>query len=478
MTFVDAFLQHSGDKPALLFLDSHKGTVSYAELERMTGCVLRRLFDNGAVQGGIVAVDVANDLLHAVLLLSCARAGIATIAGPPGVVGDDLKITALLTDKTSAAATSIQASTIRSVIVDENWLEPATGEAKPDFNPPGPDDLCRIMLTSGSTGRPKGVALTYAMVEERLHSYSHAFGPKFASLTNLMCAMKLSSSLGFGFLFYAAMRGGFFCSDSSDFDKITAAIKQHQLEVLIAAPSMLAELLAYCDTRAKPFTPVPLAMTAGSLVSPSLGRKIKGRLCDELVVFYGTTETGVVASTAEFGEPGDVGSVVEGRQVDIVGFNGEILAPGERGTIRISARGAAVPYFDMPDLAERKLRHSFSPGDIGFINGSGHLVIQGRSDDLINVGGTKVTPELLEQAISAAPGVRDCGVLRERDNLGIDRIIACLVLGPQWNQTSFLAYCETAIMRELLPSKFVLVQQIPRNQNGKIDRAALAKLSG
>jgi acyl-coenzyme A synthetase/AMP-(fatty) acid ligase len=52
------------------------------------------------------------------------------------------------------------------------------------------------------------------------------------------------------------------------------------------------------------------------------------------------------------------------------------------------------------------------------------------------------------------------------------------VLGPQWNQTSFLAYCETAIMRELLPSKFVLVQQIPRNQNGKIDRAALAKLSG
>jgi acyl-CoA synthetase (AMP-forming)/AMP-acid ligase II len=479
MTFVEAFLQHSGDKPALHFPDSNEPAVSYADLERMTNSLIARMLDNGVASGSIVAVDVANDLLHAVLLLGCARAGIATIAGLPGHLGDVLRVTALVTDRPSAAANPIATTDVRLIVLDAGWLDGAgTGLERLNLIQPRPDDLCRIMLTSGSTGKPKGVALTYQMVEERLLSYSHAFGPQFARFGKIMCGMKLSSSLGFGFLFYSVMRGGLFCSDSADFDRITAAIKQHRIEVLMAAPFMLAELLAFCDAQAKPFAPVALAMTAGSLVSPSLGRKIKGRLCDELVIFYGTTETGVVASTSEFGEPGDVGSVVEGRQVDIVGFNGEILASGERGTIRITARAAPLPYFDMPDLAEKSLRHSFSPGDIGFIDSRGHLIIQGRSDDLINAGGTKVTPELLEQALSAAPGVRDCGVLRERDNLGIDRIVAFLVLLPQWNQAAFLAYCETAIVRELLPSKFVLVQQIPRNQNGKIDRAALAKLSG
>ena len=105
------------------------------------------------------------------------------------------------------------------------------------------------------------------------------------------------------------------------------------------------------------------------------------------------------------------------------------------------------------------------------------MVLRGRSDDLINAGGTKVTPEQLEQALASAPGIKDCAVLRERDPLGIDRIVAFLVLNAFWNQEAFLGYCESHIVRELLPSKFVVVQQIPRNQNQKIDRKALAALA-
>jgi long-chain acyl-CoA synthetase len=218
-------------------------------------------------------------------------------------------------------------------------------------------------------------------------------------------------------------------------------------------------------------------MTAGSLVAPSLGQKVRERLGSELVVFYGTTETGVIASTSDFGEPGDVGSVVEGRHVDIVGSNDEVLKHDEQGIIRISASTGPLPFIDLSELESKTPRASFSPGDIGFFNGAGHLIIQGRTDDLINAGGTKVTPELLEQAILSAPGIKDCAVLRERDALGIDRIVAFLVLTPQWDQTAFMAHCEAAISRDLLPSKFLLLPQIPRNQNGKIDRAKLANVS-
>lgn len=475
MTFVDDFFGHPVDYPAMHFLDLSRGAISYAELERMTSSVILRLFSANVVRGSIVAIEIADDLLHAVVLIACARAGIATIAGHPGRAGHRLKIAGLVSDKPGAGPTTTPE--LRLLAVDANWLDPATDKAKPQLVSPNPDDLCRIMLTSGSTGRPKGVALTYAMVEERLLSYSHAFGTQFPTLSNVMCSMKLSSSLGFGFLFYSVMRGGFFCSDSSHFEKITAAVAQHRIEALIAAPYILTELIAYCDAQTTVFEPVPLVMTAGSLVAPALVQKVKNRLCDELVVFYGTTETGVIASTSDFGESGDVGSVVKGRHVDIIGGNGEVLEQDQQGIIRISASAGPLPFFDLPDLEARSPRDSFSPGDIGFINGARHVVIQGRSDDLINAGGTKVTFELLEQAISSAPGIADCAVLRERDNFGIDRIVAFLVLGPQWDQPAFMAHCESALSRDLLPSKFVLLKQIPRNQNGKIDRVALAKVS-
>ena len=106
-------------------------------------------------------------------------------------------------------------------------------------------------------------------------------------------------------------------------------------------------------------------------------------------------------------------------------------------------------------------------------------MVHGRADNVINIGGTKTTFELLEQSIAAAPGVRDCGVVCVRDQLGIDRITAVLVLDQfVWNQATFLSYCEANIIRDFLPTKFVLAKQIQRNRNNKIDRQALAELAG
>ena len=468
--FVDAFSRHADDKPALLFLDSKTGEVSYRDLEKMIASFSSRLFAAGVRSNQIVAVDIVDDFLHAVALLSCARAAIATIAGLPGALGDELPVAAALIDRNMDAT-----SAIPTLMVDQSWL--ASDVIEFEFQPPKPDDLCRIMLTSGSTGRPKGVALTYDMVDERMISYAHAFGADFPGCHRIMCSMKLSSSLGFGFLFHAVMRGDLFCSDSSDFDRITATIRDQQIDVLIAAPFILAELVAYCDSNSRAFTPVPLTMTAGSLVSPMLITQIKQKISRELVIFYGTTETGVIATTRASSDPGDVGRVVDGRRVEIVGLEASSTRPGEVGTIKVTSSSGILPYFDLADLATRSPRTSFSPGDLGFINPNGHVIIRGRSDDLINAGGTKVTPELLEQALAAAPGIKDCGVLRDRDLLGIDRVVAFLVLSPFWNESAFLAHCEANIVRDLLPSKFVVVQQIPRNQNQKIDRRALAALA-
>jgi len=468
--FVDAFSRHAPEKPALYFPDSRPEVVSFGELEGMVASVSSQLFSKGIRSGQVVAIDIADDFLHAVVLLTCARARVCTIAGRAGDLARDIPVAALLSDRPPGPA-----STIPELKVDASWLTSPAGTY--EFRTPQPDDLCRIMLTSGSTGVPKGVALTYAMIEDRMVAYGHAFGPEFPRYHRVMCSMKLASSLGFGFLFHAIMRGDLFCPDSSDFERITETIRQRQIEVLIAAPYILTELMAYCEASKRSFPRVPLAMTAGSLVVPALSSEVVRQISEKLVIFYGTTETGVIASTSASAEPGDVGAVVEGRRVEVTALDGGPAKPGEAGIVKVSSSAGPLPFFEIADLATRSPRMSFSPGDIGFVSPSGHVVLRGRSDDLINAGGTKITPEQLEQALASAPGIKDCAVLRERDPLGIDRIVAFLALNAFWNQDAFLGYCESHIVRELLPSKFVVVQQIPRNQNQKIDRKALVALA-
>jgi fatty-acyl-CoA synthase len=312
------------------------------------------------------------------------------------------------------------------------------------------------------------------MVQERIDAFPSVFGSEFAQCSGLMCGMRLGSSLGYAFLFYSLARGGLFCADSTDFDKIVGAVREYGVQALITTPYTLAEIIARIEQGGTTFPRLPLVLTAGSLASPQLARRVCDLLCDRLVVFYGTTETGVV-STAD---GGDVGTPVTGRRVEIVDDDGRVVPDGEVGTIRIRRDTGPLPYFELPDWKQKTPRETFSPGDVGSFNAFDHLVIHGRADNVINLGGTKTTFELLEQMLLAAPGVRDCGVVCRRDELGIDRITAVLVLDPFWDQTKFLSYCEANIIRDFLPTKFVLATQIPRNRNNKIDREALAKLSG
>jgi hypothetical protein len=96
------------------------------------------------------------------------------------------------------------------------------------------------------------------MVQERINSFLYAFGSEFPNHSRIICGMRLSSSLGFAFLFYTLARGGLFCSDSVDFDKITGAIKGLDIGLMITTPYTLAELVSYCEASGSRFERVPL----------------------------------------------------------------------------------------------------------------------------------------------------------------------------------------------------------------------------
>ncbi len=481
MTFVEAFQFHrhyDPDAPAILFPDAQAAPTTYAALDEITRAALARLLSAGLRKGDVAVLDISNELLHAILLVGCARIGVVTISGRPEDVAGQIGFKAVIRDRPVAMTLADKGATIY-IQVDPSWaLETGHGPAPEPPPIPEPDDFCRIMLTSGSTGRPKGVALTYRMVEERIHAFSYAFGSDFPNHARLLSGMRLSSSLGYAFLLYLLARGGTYCADSIDFEKITNAIRTLGIGALVTTPFTLAELSKYCESQSQRFPRIKLVMTAGSLLAPELARRVRSQFCDRFVLFYGTTETGVVSSCWWESGLGAVGATVPGRRVELIGPGDETLAAGESGRIRIRASSGPLPFYTAAEMDSRKPNDHFEPGDVGSFDAAGHLFIHGREDNVINIGGTKTTPEILEQTLLAAPGLQDCAVVCKRDALGIDRIIAFLVLGPYWNQQAFQAHCEAHIIADFLPSKFVLLRQIPRNRNNKIDREALLKQVG
>ena len=171
------------------------------------------------------------------------------------------------------------------------------------------------------------------------------------------------------------------------------------------------------------------------------------------------------------------GDVISGRRVEVTDAEGTPRPQGGSGSVRIRASSGLLPFYDLAEVEARKSPAFFCPGDLGSIDAQGHLVIHGREDNVINIGGTKTTPESLERTLLAAPGVQDCAITVNRDELGIQRIVAFLVPRAIWDQGAFLEFCEASIVRDLLPNKFVMLKNVPRNQNMKIDRVALAKLA-
>lgn len=472
MSFINAIFSRTdiGDRPAFCFPDSQSNATSFRALDQISKDVARRLAALGVLPNQIVALDFSNEYLHAIFLVACARAGVATMSGAlADQAGGGVK--AIFTDRQRDASGSVPAH-----VVDQEWTEVlhSTTPSRYDLPIIHGDQLCRVMLTSGTTGRPKASYLTYDMVQERLDSYVPAFGEDFGSGASVMCGMQLSSSLGFGFFFNALTRGGTYCADSKSFDRLSAVIAEFGVNALVVSPATLAEIVNFCEAHGRASRLVKGIYTAGSHIGPELESRARGILCDRLIVFYGTTETGVVSVRKSAGSLGDVGTVVPTKSVEILDEQGSARPQGQVGSIRIRNVDGHASFYDRNAWAAGLASDHFVPGDNGMIDGQNHLIILGRQDGLINAGGVKTSPELLEQIISSAPGVRDCGVITQRDDMGIDRIVAFLVLRPEWSEKAFLTHCREKISHHFLPAKFVVVKTIARNSNGKVDRQALA----
>ena len=175
--------------------------------------------------------------------------------------------------------------------------------------------------------------------------------------------------------------------------------------------------------------------------------------------------------------PGAVGYILPDAQVQIVDPSDKQPTPGKEGIIRVRTEQGVSDYYGDPIASAEMFREGwFYPGDFGYVADDGLLVITGRQETRLNLGGNKVNPETVENVLAAFPSVNDAAVLTIPNALGIEEIYALIKPQSLLDEGALRAHCQARLDRPFVPVRFITVDLVPRNESGKIDAAGYANL--
>ncbi|MEN3308271.1 MAG: hypothetical protein V7603_4473 [Micromonosporaceae bacterium] len=370
----------------------------------------------------------------------------------------------------------------------------ATTAASPGPSGAGLRDLCYVVYTSGSTGAPKGVAVEHRGAGNMVRRLAAAFGVgsgvrmlQFASWAWDAAACEILVTLAAGGTLVvagdAARRGG---------EDLAALLRDQEVHVATLTPSLLAAL---------PEAELPSLQTVVAVGEPCppelVARWGPGR---RFLNGYGPTEATVAVSVGRCwpGEQVTIGRPLRGVRVEILDEDGAPVPRGTPGELVVGGVGLARGYVAaapdgyrgpgpaitsgdrfFPSAGARWYR----TGDLAYQRADGYLFYLGRVDDQVKVRGHRVELTEVELGLCRHPGVRTCAVTAVGGRL-VGYVVP-VSTGPVCTVPVSGAPPVEEVLAEaarwlpdfMLPSEVRLVDRLPLNANGKLDRRALADLA-
>jgi long-chain acyl-CoA synthetase len=361
-----------------------------------------------------------------------------------------------------------------------SWSVASSGE-QPD-NPRQYDaDVALLQFTSGTTGVPKPVPLRHATVLDlidrllaKLRGPNPAAGkPKRAPMPNLV-PLSLSLWAGIYQVLFAFRAGaGVVLMDRFTPGDFAELVKRHQLRSTVLPPAALTMVLH--DKSVTDLSPLKIVRSITAPLSPVHARRFRDRFGVLVLNSYGQTELGgevvgwSAADSRESGESklGSVGRPLSG--IDVTIDNDEVMVR----TPTTAARKIDPAFLDR--LTEDGWFHT---GDLGWFDDDGFLWLDGRVSDMINRGGLKVFPGTVEDVLVAADGVREAAVVGVPDErLGEVPWAFVSRAHDGLSEADLISWCRERLSPYRVPVRVVFVDQLPRNDVGKVVKRELAALA-
>jgi benzoate-CoA ligase family protein len=350
------------------------------------------------------------------------------------------------------------------------------------------DDMALIQYTSGSTGTPKGVVHLHRGLLEVSRNITRRLELNDSDVC--LSAAKLSFGYGLGnsVLFPFSLAASVILHpDLSDPFAMFDLINRYKPTAFFGVPSLYSAMLsAPIPEEDSDLSSLRLCVSAGEHLSATLFRNWKKRFGHEIIDGIGSTECLHLFISGQRGriKPGSTGTVIEDNEAMILDDEGQRVATGEVGHLHIKSRCNAARYWNKHDETMATMIGPWTrTGDLFFQDAEGYFYFVGRSDDVIKVGGLKVSPVEIEECLLANESVKECAVIGLTSEEGISCIHAYVRLNPGWEPDKRLKrklkeHVRSSISPHKCPKEIEFVSELPKTITGKIARYKLRKTAG
>jgi len=359
----------------------------------------------------------------------------------------------------------------------------ARGDALAEAADTTRDDIAFWLYSSGSTGAPKGTMHVHASLVTT--AYLHG-GPIVGVREDdvVFSAAKLFFAYGLGNALTYPMTVGataILMAERPTPDAVFKRLKERRPTVFYGVPTLFAALLASSALPARDEVALRIATSAGEALPESIGRRFAERFGIDVLDGLGSTEMLHVYLS---NRPGDVkygtsGRPVPGYALRVVGDDGADVAPGEIGELQVEGPTAAAGYWNQREKSRTTFVGTWTrSGDKYRVDADGRYVYEGRSDDMLKVGGIYVSPVEVEAALMTHDDVLEAAVVGRQDADGLVKPKAYVVLkAGRTGDDGVARALQEHVKARLAPFKYPrwveFIGELPKTATGKIQRFKL-----
>lgn len=486
--------------PDQVFMRTPQGQEwSYAGLLDESGMIATALQNLGVLPGDRVAVRVEKSAVAVLLYVACLRLGAVFV--PVNTAYSRAEVEYFLTDSKPRVAV-VDSSDVaaleplglvehiltldaagRGSLLDLAWrTDPDIAPAKRQFEPPQdlrPDSPAAIIYTSGTTGRSKGAMLTRGNLASNAETLANAW--RFRSDDVLLHVLPLFHVHGLFAAINTVLASGSSMVLLAKFDAADAVRRLSGVTVFMGVPTHYTRLLQEEGLNRDSTRRMRLFVSGSAPLLAETHQEFSRRTGHHILERYGMTETLMNTSNPYEGArvPGSVGPPLPGVQVRVINPESGAVdtTPDAIGTLEIKGPNVFSGYWQAPEKTAQEFTADgwFKTGDLGKIDSNGYVRIVGRVKDLVISGGYNVYPKEVETELDAIPGVLESAVFGVPHPDFGEGVTAAVVPQPgaQLTEAAILEAIRSRLARYKLPKRILLVNELPRNTMGKVQKNVL-----
>jgi len=494
----DSQVQVNGESPALVFSDS---IMSFDELKLAAERSAAALVSYGVRRGDVVALQLPKRRIAYAMLLGCLRLGVPYVFLDPKNPPDRTKrMVDQLRPKVLIGEGVLDNPHGSSLTIDklsgDRWLEEFVpySDSEPACSAVGTDPAY-VMFTSGSTGEPKGAVISHQGVAS-LIAWAREMGhgsPKerFTGLNPLHFDNSVFDI--YCSLFNGAALVPLETSEISNPVTWVKTIRNSQATVMFAVPTLFLILDQLGLLTATSLPDVRFFQFGGEGYPITRLKELQSRFAEQadLINVYGPTETSCICSSIKVTpevlattdmEFAPLGPMHRDFNYFIMGQDGSPCIVGESGELWIGGPCVGLGYFGQPQQTSEQFKQDprqdafrsiwYRTGDLVREDNRGWLWFQGRVDNQVKIRGHRIELEEVDFAVQSVTDVRRAVSVLLQSAEGAEIVVAYIADRPV-GANEVMAACKAKLPVYMRPARVLQLSDLPRNQNGKVDRKAV-----